>query len=80
MDSVLYESFPLFHKAHIVTKVFLVYYYYQNTMCGVPLWLRRLRTQHSIREDVGLIPGFGGLRISCFRKLWLGSGVAVAVV
>ena len=24
----------------------------------VPVWLSRLRTQHSVQKDVGLIPGF----------------------
>ena len=28
-----------------------------NVTLGVPVWLSRLRTQHSICEDVGLIPG-----------------------
>ena len=48
---------------------------------GFSLWFSRLRTQHSIHEDGCLIPVLlSGLRIRCCCKLWLGSGVAVAVV
>ena len=50
-----------------------------------PLWLSELRTQHSVGEDVGSIPGLCRLRTLRCHKLWhrsqmqLRSGVAVAV-
>ena len=53
------------------------------------MWLRGLRTWHSIQKDAGSIPDlihlFSGLRIPHCHKLWhrsqmqLGSAVAVAV-
>ena len=30
----------------------------RNSFLEFPLWLSRLRTQHSIHEDAGSIPGF----------------------
>ena len=46
-----------------------------------------VKNQTSVHEDAGLIPGLArGLRIQCCHKLqcslqmWLGSGVAMAVV
>ena len=29
----------------------------KKNLQGVPLWLRRLRTGHSVLKDAGLIPG-----------------------
>ena len=50
------------------------------------LWLNGLRTRHSVREDVSLIPGHvQWVKDPALQKLWhmsqmqLGSGVAVAV-
>ena len=38
-----------------------------------PLWLRGLRTQHSVCEDSGSIPGFAhGLRIQCCHSCSVG--------
>ena len=51
-----------------------------------PLWLSGLRTQHSVHEDAGLIPGLiQWLRILHHKLCWslqmqLGSGIAVAAV
>ena len=56
-------------------------------MSEFPLWLCELRTQHSVCEDAGMIPGsLGRLRILHSCKLWhrsrmrFRSRVAAAVV
>ena len=55
-------------------------------LLGFPLWLSRLRTQHSVCEDAGAIPGLTQLRIRHCCELWhrlqmhLGSRIATAVV
>ena len=37
---------------------------------GVPIVAQGLKTQYSVFEDVGSIPGLGGLKIWCCHKLW----------
>ena len=53
---------------------------------GVPLCLCELRRQHSLHEDVDLIPGLAQwvkdqhcLNLCCRSQMWLGSSVALAV-
>ena len=52
-----------------------------------PLWLPRLRTQHSIRENMRSIPGLAQwvkypacCKLRCRSKMWLRSDFAVSVV
>ena len=52
----------------------------------VKSWLNGLRTQHSVRENADLITGLAQLsfwychKLQCGSQMWLGLGVAVAVV
>ena len=45
-----------------------------------PLWLSRLRTHHSVREDVGLIPGLAqSVKDPALLWLWCRSAAAALI-